>query len=362
MNPSRIIILTAATVLASGCALFNKVAPPGVANVANSAKNVGGEGVAIIEEAGRQAKLRCDPIRKSEVAWAEERAMGGVVSIDKVAGSGGLVMDGITATDAKALADQVTESEKNAKKRVTLPDSPKNDLTAYVAVVGKNLAKYSSRPEIPWTFAVVDNETPNALSAPGGYVMVTTGLLKKVTNEAQLAGVLAHEIGHVVHKHSIKRYRDAKATQCDIATVGGYVIGKGVKAAESLLPPATREAAKFSAAFDNYDLDKGDSKFVVFIMDAVLKAIELLGNEKEDEFQADATALELVAFAGYDASEYEKFLTSLGNSGGGFSKHPSTTDRVAKLKALREGEMAPFATGTAKPDIAKPFAVINAKK
>lgn len=360
---ARIVMLVLAASVASGCAWL-KTIPGGdkVAAVGDAAGNVGGEAVQIGKDAAAEAKRRCDPIRTNEVPWAEERAMGGVVSIKQVSTNGDFVLDGMTATDPKALAAQVTESAKDPKKKVTLPDSPKNDLGAYVIVVGRNLAKYSTRPEIPWTFAVIQNDTPNAFSSPGGYVVVTTGLLKKMTNEAQLAGVLAHEIGHVVHRHSIKRYQSAKATQCDIATVGAYVLGKGVKAAEQLLPPETRDAAKWSKSFDNFDLDKAEGGFVVFIMDAVMKVIELLGNEKEDEFQADATALELVSFAGYDAAEYEKFLASLGNSGGGFSKHPSTTDRVAKLKALREGDLAPFATGTAKPDTAKAFAPIAGSK
>lgn len=351
MNATRLVaVLVAANVL-TGCALLNAAGvktPPVPA--------VGGEAVALIQEADRRAKEKCDPIRTAEVAWPEERAMGGVVSVKQVASFGGLVMDGMASDNPDTLAKDVLD-----KKKVTLPDSPKNDLGAYVAVVGRNLARYSSRPDIAWTFAVMENETPNAFSAPGGYVVVTSGLLKKMTNEAQLAGVLAHEIGHVVHKHSLKRYRTAKADQCAVATAGGYVIGRGVQAAVNMLPAEARAAAKFADKFDNFDLDDPkNGEFVVFIMDAVMKIIEALGNEKEDEFQADATALELVAFAGYDPSEYEKFLTSLGNSGGVFSNHPSTSDRVAKLKTLREGDLAPFATGTAKPDMSKYLAPISA--
>ncbi len=357
MNAARLVIVLAALNLGSGCALFNSVTRgEGVGAIAAAAANAGSEGVQIFEEAGRRAKAKCDPIRTSEVAWPEERAMGGVVSVKQVSSFGSLVLEGMTATDPAALAKEVTD-----KKKVSLPDGPKNDLSAYVAVVGRNLARYSSRPDIAWTFAVIENETPNAFSAPGGYVVVTTGLLNKMTNEAQLAGVLAHEIGHIVLKHSIKQYRDVKATQCDGATAGGYVVGKGIQAAISLLPAGAAEAAKYAKFFDDYNLDTAEGGFVAFIMDAVLKGIETFGNVKEDEFQADATSLELVAFAGYDAAEYEKFLTALGNSGGGFSNHPSTSDRVAKLKALREGDLAPFAVGTAKPDTAKIFAPIMKK-
>ncbi|MFZ5444532.1 MAG: M48 family metalloprotease [Myxococcota bacterium] len=356
---NRSLILIAALNLTTGCALFHSATGGKLAAATNTLEAAGGEAAQIVKDGQARAKAKCDPIRTAEVAWVEERAMGGVVSVQQVSRFGNLVLDGFTEEEPAPLLQRVKDSEKDASKKLKLPDSAKNDLTAYVSVVGRNLARYSARPEIPWTFAVIENDTPNAFSAPGGYVVVTTGLLRKMTNEAQLAGVLAHEIGHVVHKHSIKRYRDAKATQCDIATFGGYVVGKGLQAAVSMLPADAREAAKFAKDFENFDLDKADGGFVVFVMDAVMKLIEAMGNEKEDEFQADATALELVAFAGYDASEYETFLTSLGDSGGGFSKHPSTGERVSKLKALRTGDLAPFATGTAKPDVSKAFAPIK---
>lgn len=354
MNASRIVALLVAANLVSGCALFAAAGiktPPsvGVPQIATDA-------AALLKQAEAKAAEKCDPIRNAVIAWPEERAMGGVVAVNKVGSFGGLALEGMTATDPDALAKDVAD-----KKKVTLPDGPKNDLTAYVSVVGRNLAKYSTRPDIAWTFAVMENDTPNAISAPGGYVVVTTGLLKKITNEAQLAGVLSHEIAHIVHKHSLKRYQTSKADSCAAAVGGGYFLSKAAEGMMSFLPPKMREAAQFSKEFDNFDMDdpkKG--KFVVFIMDAVMALIDLLGNETEDEFQADATALELVSFAGYDPSEYEKFLTLLGNAGS--AKHPSTPDRVAKLKALREGDLAPFATGTAKPDTAKAFAPLGASK
>ena len=69
-----------------------------------------------------------------------------------------------------------------------------------------------------------------------------------------------------------------------------------------------------------------------------------------------------MAFAGYDPTEYDHFLTSLGSSGGGlFASHPATSERVTKLKALREGDLAPFCNGTAKPDVSKPFSALKPK-
>jgi predicted Zn-dependent protease len=83
-------------------------------------------------------------------------------------------------------------------------------------------------------------------------------------------------------------------------------------------------------------------------------------NDREAEFETDKTALELVSFAGYDPTEYEKFLTSLGEEKNGLTaQHPKTGDRVAKLKALREGELKDFVHGTAKPDLGKVFAPLS---
>jgi Zn-dependent protease with chaperone function len=344
----RSLVLVASLPLATGCATLNSM---GI-----STPKVEVPGAGIITEATQKAEAKCGPIKTAEVSWTEERAMGGVVNVKQVADHGSLVFDLYKENDLEKLSAQVAAG----KEKVVLPESPKNAAEAYLNVMGRNLAKYSARPDLPWTFAVMQNDTPNAYSAPGGYVVVTTGLLKKMTNEAQLAGVLSHEIGHVVLKHSIKRYRDSKATQCTIATTGSIVIKRAAQMAEAearpilnLLPAETREAAKFADKFDNFDLDTAAPDFVKFVMDAVTKILELTGNEKEDEFQADATALELTAFAGYDAKEYEGFLTVLGEGGGAFSNHPSTKDRVAKLKALREGDLAPFAVGTSKNDLSK---------
>ena len=346
----RVLILGTLGVVLNGCALFSKLPGP-VNNVANAAGGAVGKLPAALEEGGRRAKVKCDPIKNNEVAFPEERAMGGAVQVKRVKENNGLLLDGMTATDPEAMMKDV-----DAKKKIELPASAKNDLTTYVAIVGHNLARYSERPTIPWTFAVIENETPNAFSSPGGYVVVTTGLMKKMTNEAQLAGVLGHEIAHVVHRHAIKRYRTAKHVQCTAATAGGYVVAELGESIIASLPGDMREAQKYVRDFENFDLDKAGGPFIKWFINGISELVSG-ANDKEDEFQADATALSLVAFAGYDPTEYEKFLTSLGEQGGFLSSHPATTDRVAKLKAAREGDLAPFAVGTAKPDFSK---VLNA--
>lgn len=77
-------------------------------------------------------------------------------------------------------------------------------LQKYVNSVGRWVASQSDRADLPWHFGVIDSDDLNAFAAPGGYVVITKGLYQKMTNEAQLAGVLGHEIGHIVKKHQLK--------------------------------------------------------------------------------------------------------------------------------------------------------------
>ncbi|RMH15510.1 MAG: peptidase M48, partial [Gemmatimonadetes bacterium] len=82
-------------------------------------------------------------------------------------------------------------------------DAP--ELTAYVRDLGLRLAAVSERPDLPWSVRVLDDPTVNAFALPGGFLFVTRGLLASLDSEAELAGVLGHEIGHVTARHSAER-------------------------------------------------------------------------------------------------------------------------------------------------------------
>jgi predicted Zn-dependent protease len=71
--------------------------------------------------------------------------------------------------------------------------------------VGARLAAGSERPDLPWTFRVVDDPSVNAFALPGGFIYVTRGIMAHLTNEAELAAVLGHEIGHVTARHSVNQ-------------------------------------------------------------------------------------------------------------------------------------------------------------
>src|SRR5688572_21412120 len=83
------------------------------------------------------------------------------------------------------------------------------ELQQYVSTIGMRLAKASERPNLPWHFTVVDEPAVNAFALPGGYIYLTRGIMAYLNNEAQLAGVLGHEIGHVTARHAAQQYTQA---------------------------------------------------------------------------------------------------------------------------------------------------------
>ena len=87
----------------------------------------------------------------------------------------------------------------------------------YVSLVGTALAQGSTRPNLPWTFIVLDTDGVNAFAAPGGYVHITRGVLALIKNEAELAGVLGHEIIHITEKHTVRAIQKNQAVQMGAA-------------------------------------------------------------------------------------------------------------------------------------------------
>lgn len=299
MNRLSVVLMV---LLMSGCSpLFSSTRTGSTAAAAAEAQRVS----LTMRVAADKAEATCAQYKNAPVSFAEERVVG-----------------------TRLATSFITKTGKPAS----------DEVTTYLATVGRNLARYSARPDLPWTFAALENDTPSAYSTPGGYVFVTTGLLKKVTNEAQLAGVLSHEVANVVHKNGLKAYADARHRQCIAANTGANLAEQG-------LPfPTGVEVAKYARQFEHLDFESADDGFVNFLMNATVMVL-MLGNDKDAEFENDRAALQMVAFAGYDASEYELLISALGTE----ANHPPAEDRVVKLKALRQGELAPFATGTAKP-------------
>src|SRR4051794_21035420 len=86
-------------------------------------------------------------------------------------------------------------------------------IQSYVAGLGKSIAVKSERPNLPWEFHVVDDASVNAFALPGGFIFVTRGLMTSVNDEAELATVVGHEIGHVTNRHSVQQISKAQLAQ-----------------------------------------------------------------------------------------------------------------------------------------------------
>lgn len=180
-------------------------------------------------------------------------------------------------------------------------------LQEYVNKVGRWVASQSERTSLPWHFGVIDSSDVNAFAAPGGYVLITKGLYQRLTNEAQLAGVLGHEIAHVVQRHHLKVMQ--KQALMDAGT--SFIKDKISK------NKITQRAVTTGAEISARNLDKSA------------------------EYEADSMGTVLAARAGYDAyglAEVLQDMELLGSNDGSvallFQTHPHPDDRVAQLSLV----------------------------
>ncbi len=178
-------------------------------------------------------------------------------------------------------------------------------LQQYVNKVGRWVASQSERSDLPWKFGVIDSNDLNAFAAPGGYVLITKGLYQKLANEAQLAGVLGHEIAHVVKKHQLKVLQKQQLLNIGAGKLSD-LFGKNDKLAKKALGTGAEISAR--------SLDK------------------------DAEFEADRMGLVLAARAGYEAFGLPEVLQTIGHTSKNdssvallFKTHPSPDERLAKL-------------------------------
>jgi len=181
----------------------------------------------------------------------------------------------------------------------------------YVNRVGVWLAQHSERPGLPWRFGILDTTTVNAFAAPGGFVFITRGLLARMTSEAELAGVLGHEIAHVVRRHHLEAIR-AKA-QRELA----------VNLASALADQKSQ------------------------LMDALIGSSMSLyahGLDRDDEYEADRMGVVIAARAGYNPYGLPVTLMSLAAAQTGdsdmtlfTSTHPTAISRLDRLDSLMTG-------------------------
>lgn len=202
------------------------------------------------------------------IGYEEEQSIGAAIALQVIARSGGLV------------------------------EQP--ELTRYVNLVGRAVAATSDRPDIPYRFAILNDESINAFAAPAGYVFVTNGLLKQMRNEAELAAVLGHEIAHVSQKHILEVIQRSKQLA-------------------GLSEAGLAYANQNPQAFKN-------------VIDAAVKKLFDEGLDQEKELEADALGEAFAARVGYDPTAYPALLTRLralkGDDRAFFKTHPNFSSRI----------------------------------
>jgi len=206
----------------------------------------------------------------SGISLPDELKIGGAVAVDIVSRNGGLVED--------------------------------EAMTRRVALIGKSLSSYCTRPELNFRFGILDSDSINAYSAPGGYVFITRGLYNSVQDDRQLAAVLAHEISHITRRHALK-------------IISRNEFMKGLF--------TTGDAVANVSAFDSG---------VASISNTLMGK----GFDPDVEYDADKAGRSLAAKAGYPRDALLDFLTQLyqakGDSKSTFNTHPPLSHRIERLK------------------------------
>lgn len=177
----------------------------------------------------------------------------------------------------------------------------------YVNQVGRWVSLHTERPDLPWQFGVLESTDINAFATPGGTIFITQGLLLRLSNESELAGVLAHEMVHVLRKHHLAALQ--KSARMDIAST---LAGEALK-------------------------DKGNSE----VLDKAIKAgteVYARGLDKNDEFEADRMGVVIATRAGYNPYGLPAVLQMLDESNAQdsslalmFKTHPAPHDRLVLL-------------------------------
>lgn len=228
--------------------------------------------------------------------------LGGLGGALKKAADKKQALDDLTINDAeeRQLGENVSAE---IRKRFGVVQDPA--IHKYVSLVGMAMAQQSDRPNLPWTFIVLDTDGVNAFASPGGFVHITRGALGLIRNEAELAGVLGHELAHVVRKHTVNAIQKNKA------------IGAGINSAAGGRSELINRMAKqaYEQILEN-NFDRGD------------------------ELDADKVGIQLAQKVGY-AGALPDFLERLAERNkdqaernGMFASHPETKERIDRGRQL----------------------------
>jgi predicted Zn-dependent protease len=234
--------------------------------------------------------------------------LAGTLLVGSVSGCGRVLAGAVTALPAFLINEQQEVALGARAAQQILAQAPlvqSASLQEYVGRLGAQAAAVSERPNLPYRFFVIQDAQPNAFALPGGFIFVTSGLLGLMENEAQLMGVLAHEVGHVAAKHHTEMIREAAIAQgVAVAAVG----------AES---QATQQIA------------------------GVIAQLVLRGMGRQDELESDRLGAQYTAQLGYDPTQLATFLQRLNSATGNtqppwlypLSTHPPVEQRINELSS-----------------------------
>ncbi|PPT07276.1 Zn-dependent protease [Geitlerinema sp. FC II] len=207
-----------------------------------------------------------------------------------------------TMSDEQEVAIGEQINDRLLENDITLYEN--SQVNQYVNDIGQRLVRVSERSDLPFTFQVVRDDSVNAFATLGGFVYLNTGLIREADNEAELAGVIAHEIGHVVERHVLDNLKQA-------------AIAQGVLNAAGVDPNVLVQIG--------YEL-------------AINRP-----SSRRAEYEADEVGLSLVRSAGYAPVGMVNFyhnLTSRSSIPEFLSTHPNTSDRIVRLRERIDPETA----------------------
>jgi predicted Zn-dependent protease len=249
----------------------------------------------------------------------------------------GDIVDATTSVQAAFAAGRPMTAEEETGVGIDLaaevlgaaPLVPDTALQCYVNQVGRWIASQTSLPKLEWHFAVIDSPVVNAYAIPGGYVFVTRGMFDLIENEAQLAGVLGHEMAHVVKRHHIRAI-ELERKRTATTGLGGLALNQLAE----------------SAGLVSYG--------------SLLKGVSTLyskGLDKDDEYEADIEGMLLAARSGYNPFGLPLVLQKMGKISTTdnsitvlLSSHPQLNARMDSIQNTIGDRLDKYSAGVEQTD------------
>lgn len=230
-----------------------------------------------------------------------------------------------TVMDEPAELAQGQKAHQEVMKQYGAYDNP--HVQAYVNAIGQKLASQSQRAQLTWTFTVLDSTEINAFALPGGYVYITRGIMAYLNNEAELAGVLGHEIGHVTARHGAQRATQQQTAGFGVlaaSVLGAVLEAKGMKGAQDIASQVSQTAAAgYIASYSREQESQADQLGAEYLArnqynpQNMVDVIQVL--KSQEQFAIDTAKAE-----GRSAPQGANWLAS----------HPSNDKRLADIQEI----------------------------